>query len=176
MRLSSEDKPYGGPNGGPKGGAGTSGQQTRKAKKGTKVYITHDNGNSPFRVEDDGKSVVVFRQRFDFDTKKYNVIKEVYRTPYKKLFVGEDPYKFSVVWEPWMRGNSILLHLGGLKYVFIGHNIMSFEIDKDDEEIVKYISSMGNSGVPYPYAIGKSARISYRSTKKTTITRLITMS
>jgi hypothetical protein len=132
-----------------------SGAQTRKVKRGTKVYTTTDNGGHPFRVEDDGSQVIVFRQTFNDETENYEVGKEVYRVKYKRLYVGEDPYKFSPVWEPWMRGNSILLHLGGLKYVFIGHAVLEFEIDKEDEEIVKYISYMGNSGVPYPYAIGK---------------------
>jgi len=51
-------------------------------------------------------------------------------------------------------GNSILLHVSGNKYRFIGSDIYDFSPIQGDK-IVKYYSDVGNSDVPYPYAIGE---------------------
>jgi recombinational DNA repair protein RecT len=40
------------------------------------------------------------------------------------------------------------------RYVYIGAEIYEFKTASGDE-IVKYVSNVGNSNVPYPYAIGK---------------------
>ena len=47
-------------------------------------------------------------------------------------------------------GNSILVHISENKYVYIGSSIYSFE---SQAKIIRYISPVGNSDVPYPYAI-----------------------
>ena len=52
------------------------------------------------------------------------------------------------------KGNSILLHLSGNKYVFIGLSITQFSIQKGDS-VEKYWSPVGNNDVPYPFIIGK---------------------
>lgn len=49
-------------------------------------------------------------------------------------------------------GNSILLRVGDnteFRYIFIGLNVVEFTTD---EVITKYVSSVGNNQVPYPYA------------------------
>jgi hypothetical protein len=51
-------------------------------------------------------------------------------------------------------GNSILLKTGPT-YVYIGDGIYRFHPMKEDI-IEKYYSDIGNSDVPYPYAIGKT--------------------
>jgi hypothetical protein len=51
-------------------------------------------------------------------------------------------------------GNSILLKTGPT-YVYIGDGIYQFQAIKGDT-IEKYYSDIGNSDVPYPYAIGKT--------------------
>jgi len=51
-------------------------------------------------------------------------------------------------------GNSILICVEPGKYIYSGHEVYSFET-KNGEEIKKYYSPVGNSVVPYPYAIGE---------------------
>jgi hypothetical protein len=52
------------------------------------------------------------------------------------------------------KGNTILLEVLPNEYVYIGNEIKAFQT-KQDDMIIKYISPIGNSDVPYPYAIGK---------------------
>jgi hypothetical protein len=51
-------------------------------------------------------------------------------------------------------GNSILLRVGE-KYVYIGSEIYEFS-PKPEDTIQKYYSDIGNSDVPYPYAVGNT--------------------
>ena len=46
-------------------------------------------------------------------------------------------------------GNSILLHIEGMKYVFIGEEIFSFTAQS---RIMEFKSPVGNNDVPYPWA------------------------
>ena len=53
--------------------------------------------------------------------------------------------------EKW-DGNSILLRIGDaneFRYVYIGCTVFEFTAD---EKVIKYVSSVGNNCVPYPYA------------------------
>ena len=49
-------------------------------------------------------------------------------------------------------GNSILIKERKGKYIYIGERIASFQLQDDD--IVEYLSPIGNNDVPYPYAKG----------------------
>jgi predicted GIY-YIG superfamily endonuclease len=51
-------------------------------------------------------------------------------------------------------GNSILVEKGS-KYIYIGHEIYEFSPVEGDT-IEAYYSDIGNSDVPYPYAVGKT--------------------
>ena len=53
---------------------------------------------------------------------------------------------------PIFDGNTILLYLGGSKYIFIGSDIFEFNIPTDDK-IIKYYSETHNDA-PYPIAVG----------------------
>jgi hypothetical protein len=131
-------------------------QPTRKAKKGVKVYVTRDNGNAPFRIEDDGKSVVVFRQTYDEKTDGYVVGKQVYATPYKALWVGTDKLKLAPMYSAALqRGNTVLLQKSASIFTFIGERIIEFQLQPGDAPVL-YQSNLGNSDVPYPYLIGKT--------------------
>jgi hypothetical protein len=55
----------------------------------------------------------------------------------------------------WHGGNTVLLHLKNGKYVFVGDEVIEFQVDGEEDDIVAYVSRMGNSAVPYPYAIGR---------------------
>ena len=54
----------------------------------------------------------------------------------------------------WHGGNSLLLEEGRAgAHTFIGQYIMQFRLQQPKERIVEYWSTMGNSAVPYPYAV-----------------------
>lgn len=50
-------------------------------------------------------------------------------------------------------GNTVLIKLTNNSYMFIGEKIYTFKLK--DDSIIDYKSPIGNSAVPYPYAIGK---------------------
>jgi len=135
-------------------------------------YLTHDNGGRPFRVDisADGKTVKL-HQRVKIDYSRYKHAKDYPEDTYhdepamvwrhvKNVFVGDSPKtdmtSFSCGFGPKFRGNSILLHLKGLEYVFIGMNVFQFAAKSP---IVKYVSEVGNNDVPYPYAVDSKGRI-----------------
>lgn len=76
---------------------------------------------------------------------------------YEHAFIGLDPAEGSVSREWWHGGNSVLLLLrekdaGNAVYVYIGSEIFSFT---PTDKIETYVSVMGNSAVPYPWARGE---------------------
>jgi hypothetical protein len=135
--------------------------QPRKQSK-EKEYQIHDNGNTPFFVHVDGKSVAVFKNMNtwkDVDgkfTEVYNPPKELFIEKADEVFIGKKSPKGGYDGLPSKKaeGNSILLRLGS-KYRYIGHEIYDFAPVKDDV-IVEYYSDIGNNDVPYPYAVGKT--------------------
>ena len=104
-----------------------------------KSLTTHDNGTRPFRVDiyDDIVKVYVSKNN------EYVPTKYKYKN-YVKVFKGID--KISKI-----HGNSILIQMK-TKYVFIGDSIYEF---KTNDVITKFYSSIGNSDVPYPIAVGE---------------------
>jgi hypothetical protein len=125
-----------------------------------KIYHTHDNGGRPFRVEINGKDVSVF-MNMDTYEKVNGKFQEVSR-PEKHLFdfvaeevmIGRKSPKggYDGLKPKEAEGNSILLKVGS-KYIFIGESIYEFKPLKGDT-LQKFYSDIGNSDVPYPYAIG----------------------
>jgi len=108
------------------------------AKTQGKYYDTHDNGSRPFRVMINGSHVTIYKnpdKNPNEKIKEFNV---------KKVFIGKSKNKFA--------GNTILLHVSGKKYVYIGAEIYEFEMEDDVET---YFSLIGNSDVPYPIVLGK---------------------
>ena len=109
-------------------------------KKGTqkrkgKFYDVIDNGRRPYRVYIDGSTVSIYKDpSYDILIKKISV---------KKVYLGKG--KSSAV------GNSILLHVSGNKYVYIGHEIYEFQLE---DTVDFYFSLIGNSDVPYPVLLG----------------------
>ncbi len=137
-------------------------------------YFTHDNGGRPFMVNVDTKNhyLEVFKfNQGEFDKHediKINKRKEmtisydinihdqkimaqfydesVYKTSYREIFVGNHEEKGDK--SNWGLGNSILVNKNNTQYIYIGH---MFE---PGDHIKEYYSPIGNSDVPYPYAIG----------------------
>ncbi|ARA72114.1 hypothetical protein BNJ_00291 [Kaumoebavirus] len=107
------------------------------------MYLIHDNGGRPFAAKVDSKKRVVQVWKYNSRTEECGDL--VYETKYKKVFVGDDTK------HPEGRGNSILVHIAGTRYVFIGWMIEEFDAGS---KIAHYYSPIGNSDVPYPYAVG----------------------
>lgn len=133
-------------------------------KKGT-TYFIHDNGGRPFQVSVAKGNVSIYEQPNwrDGDTQDFTKLIKTY-THVKKVFIGKDNVlgkKFD--------GNSILVHLSGDRYLYIGSWIYEFSTKHD--RIVDYFSQVGNSDVPYPVALGeKSVYFMLEPTKPTGFT------
>lgn len=122
------------------------------------IYYTHYNGGRPYKVIMEYKNVSVYK--FLHRTKEKNKIIDTYEnTPickYKALqiFVGKsiknNMTKFSGGTGFKFDGNSILLNINNLTYIYIGKSIYKFNALN---KIITYVSPIGNSDVPYPYAI-----------------------
>lgn len=119
-------------------------------------YLIHDNGGRPFQVNLTDATFSVFKQSKIKESGNGWAIYEgpydkaiVKPTSYKRVFVGKCPdygKKFD--------GNSILIHLKGNEYIYIGSEI--YKITLKDDTIIGYKSPVGNSDVPYPYAYGEN--------------------
>jgi hypothetical protein len=113
-------------------------------------YYTHDNGGRAFKVvtlsHDDRCWVNVYKKR----------VRIASYSP-RKVFIGKSPKNhmtsFSGGHGESFDGNSILLHMHDNQYIFIGSSIQSFEAY---DQMVRFVSPVGNSDVPYPYAYDAS--------------------
>jgi hypothetical protein len=112
-----------------------------------KIYFIHNNRERPYKVIIDGHNVAIEKALSDT---KYEPI---FTFRIKSIFIGKSPFnemtQSSGMYGPQYDGNSILLHIEGLKYVYVGSEIYQFTALRP---IVKYISPIGNNDVPYPYA------------------------
>jgi hypothetical protein len=111
------------------------------------TYSILDNGDKPFWVEMKEKTLTIFhpyKQGRDDDD---NIVtlhrKDLHTTPYVRAFDGATD-------NPEDTGSSILAELPDGRYLYIGSNVYTFT---PNSPIVRYHSPIGNSAVPYPYAI-----------------------
>lgn len=116
-------------------------------------YYTLDNGAQPFIVKINKKEVRIYINNPDYILSESYLV-NTYQT--EKIWIGKSPLnemtEFSGGYGDRFDGNSILLKLEDNRYVYIGHKIKEF-IHK--APIVEYVSPVGNSLSPYPYAIDK---------------------
>ena len=136
----------------------TKANKTRKVSKGTNLYDVHDNGIRPFRVEVDGKKVSIYKGTLPKGVTEYDRLE--YTTLIKTLtvsavHVGESTCNKSAyitdACGKWLSGNTILLHISGHKYMFVGQVIYEFTMEDDFEA---FYSQVGNNDVPYPITLG----------------------
>lgn len=124
-----------------------------------KQLVILDNGGCPFlvRVWEEGESgdtVEVFHNEGTHEhpvsgklvLKLENVV---------RVFIGADPpgLIYNDTGVDREVGNSILVHLHDDIYVYIGASIKEFKVRQGDA-IQKYVSPVGRSAVPYPFAVG----------------------
>lgn len=117
-----------------------------------KTYYTHDNGGRPFKVvvNSSEKKVNIYKRTKD----DYDVIFEkdiLMSFKYKQIFIGKSSNHTKE-----FDGNSILLYLGKDTYIFIGERILQFTYNIP---IKSYASDVGNSDVPYPYAVDENGDV-----------------
>lgn len=118
------------------------------------TYFTHDNGGRPYKVvvgrRNNKKIIKIYKQNKHDDT--YSGTPLVYSP--KKIFIGRsglnEMTKYSGGSGKAFDGNSILLKMSEKNYIYIGVSVTSF---KSFAKITRYKSHVGNSDVPYPYAI-----------------------
>jgi len=122
--------------------AGNTLRNTQKVhlRKG-KVYDVLDNGARPYRVYVDGSTVSIYigKQNSDYT---YDYDKLVRTIKAKEVHVGGKKSQL---------GNSILVHVSGNNYLYIGHEIYEFQME---DTVDTYFSIVGNSDVPYPVLLG----------------------
>lgn len=159
----------------------------REPKNECGVYDTLDNGGRAFRVSIQSTpprhniTVDVSRLLYndddddDDDSESYTVGPTCLTLHPARVFVGESPRtrmtKASGGHGPEYRGNSILLeladHSGAAKsYVHIGESVRTFQTlpqtgrpQQHRPSIVQFVSPVGRSGVPYPFAVDALGRI-----------------
>ena len=124
-----------------------------------KTYYILDNGGHPFKVDIENNNVIVYKIEYISNSNDIKYAKEpiLIFNNVNKIFIGKSPKNkittFSGGHGKKFDGNTILLNIKDNKYVFIGLNIFSFIAESD---IIKYVSPIGNSGVPYPHAVDKN--------------------
>jgi hypothetical protein len=104
-----------------------------------------DNGGIPFVVDVYSRHLEIFEDYPHFRPQK------ILSISFQKLFVGDDYFNLERYGK--RAGNSLLVQLNAHEYLFIGKEIYKFNARKGDT-IQAYASPVGNSAVPYPYALG----------------------
>jgi hypothetical protein len=117
-------------------------------------YLIHDNYSKPFVVDVQDNKVDVYLYP---EHELLLTFPASYHA--QRVFVGKSPKNkmttFSKGFGRKFDGNSILLELSPLHYLFIGSRIYSF---RTLFPIVQYVSPVGNNNVPYPFAIDSSGQ------------------
>ena len=128
------------------------------------TYYIHDNGGRPFKVviEKPANKVSIYKV---LDCPELLCLPEYSKEKLlefqaESMFIGKSPLnkmtEFGEGYGPDFDGNSILLHLTGNTYVYIGSSIYMFNAYG---KIISYTSPVGNNDVPYPYAIDDAGNI-----------------
>lgn len=121
-----------------------------------KTYLIVDNGARPFVVDVYGSRSEIYRQKYNDEREEWVRVKKIFETLFSKIFIGDNDLRDkSYANKGQFPGNSILLEIDQGKYIYIGDTIYSFET-RNNEKITKYYSPVGNSQVPYPYAVGEN--------------------
>lgn len=120
------------------------------------TYYAHDNGGRPFKVSIDEKKVEVYKKGPGDDEEDTIYSKLIKSFTAKEIHIGKSSGKtkccdHTARQANQFNGNSILLHTSDKEYVYIGHEIIKFQIL---DEFVAYYSPVGNNDVPYPLVLG----------------------
>jgi len=119
---------------------------------GWRQYMTRFNYSYTYCVWISSDSTIVHIYEFEpFEFNKSVFIGEFYPV---RVFIGKSEWSpMTIVSDGYgskFDGNSILLCIEDRKYIYIGKNMYSFT---SENEIIQYLSPIGNNDIPYPYAI-----------------------
>ncbi len=112
-----------------------------------KKYEIHDNGGRPFKVTANKDGIKIYTYATLNENPKYDVLLLTI-----KKFIGFWP-GFDTGIYTTSHGNSILVQETITQYIYIGSVIYKFE---SPEEILDFVSPIGNSDVPYPVAYSEN--------------------
>lgn len=113
-------------------------------------YFTHYNGGRPFyvQVRSPAEGGIEVRARTADETYGRIVLSQ---PRYEQVWIGENTGRYANKREVAARGNSVLVHVSGNKYIYIGDRIIEFSAP---DGIREFHGIMGNSDVVYAFAIG----------------------
>lgn len=141
----------------------------------TLEFVTQSNGGPRYFVQLRNNCITVFAL---IKTEEWNPERIIFETPvyhsgFQKVFIGQDS-RFTG--EARYSGASVLVCLSGLDYVYICDCIVKFTALS---EIVEFHSVIGNSAVPYPYAVDSDHRaylmVDFKSNKRNKKYKIITV-
>jgi hypothetical protein len=113
-----------------------------------RIYMIHDNGGRPFKViaNNNGIEIYTYSDDSDADHTYDKLLLSI--NNFIGYWVGFDTSKYTN-----FHGNSILIQITKHKYIYVGWIIQEFETT---DQIIDYVSPVGNSDVPYPVAYGET--------------------
>ena len=117
-------------------------RKTRKSKK-SMSYLIHDNGDRPFQVVVSKNMVSIYKGLKNEDGGYDNYDELVKKLIAHRVYPGLNPSE---------KGNTVLVHVGNHKYVYIGGEIYEFTMGDDFEA---YYSTIRGNDVPYPILLGR---------------------
>ena len=129
----------------------------RKTKKQSNAcYQIHDNGDTPFEVNVRGKTVTVCKGAKNDDGGYDHYDEQILKLTVKAVYPGtnlQTPMEIRVYGKDSAIGNTVLLHVTGDTYIYIGGEIYQFNLQQD-ETVEAYYSKIGPNDVPYPVLLG----------------------
>ena len=121
----------------------------------TVKYVTLDNGGEPFIVSVQGKNVSVYRNISETAKPEWDDTDPIFsEKDVKEVFPGYDPpgLMYNESRKKKAVGNSVLVRTNKDDYIYIGESVKRFKT-LDGELVTDYVSPVGNSAVPYPFAV-----------------------
>jgi hypothetical protein len=138
----------------------SSNKKEEKGKGEGKKYNIRYNGDIPFVVfiqkeKQTSQKAHLYKQKWEKEQETFIQDKKLMESKPLRLFVGDnDMRQKNYLKKGPGKGNTILLETKKGKYVYIGGIVYDFTTP-DGDTIQKYESPIGNSDVPYPYAVGE---------------------
>ena len=119
------------------------------------TYYIHSNGGRPFKVEINENTLYLYKME-DYETSTYQLNPSLTLSLVgRKVFYPKGnrltPSRYIQPTASEAKGNSLLVELAPFVYLYIGSMVYIFNTD---DHIIAYYSPIGNSDVPYPWAVG----------------------
>ncbi len=109
------------------------------------------NGGISFKVELEYNLLIIFKEQ------EPHVWDRIYALFMDNCYLytpmNNPSYDSSIY--PFIENNTLLVYMGNGKYMYIGNRVYTFDTH-EKEKIQDYYSPIGNSDVPYPYAVGET--------------------